>query len=1425
MGFEKKYDNYYLGLDIGTNSVGWAVTNPNYELLRFHQKDMWGARLFDEAETAADRRAHRIARRMIQRRMQRIALLQDVFREEIMKKDPSFFLRLKESMFHEEDKQCDGKYSLFNDKVYNDATFHKAYPTIYHLRSRLIHSAEPHDIRLVYLALHHIIKYRGSFLFNGDFNTGSYFEEIYKEFADTCSDMLEEVDLHLDNSDIGNLKDILSDRQITRTDKQKKLFGLFGCKSTSNTGLIIRLITGGKVKLADVFPVTEREDQISDVELGSSRYDESIPMLEAMLEEYYSILELAKAIYDWSVLDRILQGKEYISDAKVEVYKRYGRDLMLLKKKFREYLPEEFYSFFKDPTVKKNYCHYEGYNKSHGQKVVVDFTEKCTQEDICKEVKKKFEAIANSETGKNDKDLQEIMARVNDGTFLTRLRTRDNSVVPNQLHEKELMAILNNASNYLVFLNKEDDEGLTPIEKIQQILTFRIPYYVGPLVDKNHPTAKDNSWVVRRSRAKIYPWNFEEIVDMEASAERFIQRMTAECTYLKGCSVLPKNSLLYTRFTVLNEINNIQVNGKPISVEIKQGLYTDLFDKFSHISFKDIKSYLNAHGYHITVNEQITGIDNPIKSSLATWHEMRKLLGDSFDTRIAEGIIYCCTILGDDRKMLYQKLKKEFGDILDDSIIQKASNKRYKGWGRLSGELLTGIYDSPNVETGEVMNIITTLWETNDNLMKLLSNSYGFLEAIEKANSKQPHEEDITYKAIEDLYVSPAVKRGIWQCVLILKEIMRITGHAPAKVFIEMARGGGEKGKRTESRKQSILKLYKDAFKKSAGEMVSEHEKDRLQELLDSRTEEELRSKRWYLYFMQLGRCMYTGRPIDPEKIYDSNIYDVDHIYPQSKVKDDSLDNLVLVDRTVNIRKGNDYPLPSDIRDNQALRSRWEFLYTNRLMSKAKYERLIRSTSLTNDELSAFVARQIVFTRQSTKAVADILGRLMPDTEIVYVKANLVSELRRLKNFNDGKWNETPIRPDGKEFALKCRDVNDLHHAKDAYLNIVVGNVYNTKFTKDPRNFYRNEKDPERRNSMNRTYDFHVERNGVVAWVPGLEGSISTVGRMMRKNTPLVTRMVYDRHGKLFDTNPVSKGKWQVPLKSNDSRFQDPAKYGGYNSVKGSYYILVEHVNKNETERSIVAVPVYLTGGKQNAEKLIAWLEQAGFAKPRIVVPHMGVNSVVEIDGYKMHIRYNQDVRIGYIWAHQLIIGYENELYLRNVLKYCDRDAEYCNNIRKKNKGESASESGKAKRGLLEVNQARDGITPEDNLKLYDIFLNKLTNTMYHDRLEGVAKSIADKRDVFVRLTPGQQCLCLKEMLNLFTGCADADLTAIGLSANAGKLRTSQKISGFNSVKLINQSPTGLFEDVVDLLSINFDGQKDADKASAPVQTDFLDML
>lgn len=143
---------YYLGLDMGTNSVGWAATDPGYRLLKAKGKDLWGIREFNEASGAVERRTHRISRRRRQREQVRIGILKDYFHDAICEVDPGFFQRLENSKYHEEDKDVEVRYknNIFNDSNYTDKDYFNEYPTIYHLRNELISSTEKHDVRLVF---------------------------------------------------------------------------------------------------------------------------------------------------------------------------------------------------------------------------------------------------------------------------------------------------------------------------------------------------------------------------------------------------------------------------------------------------------------------------------------------------------------------------------------------------------------------------------------------------------------------------------------------------------------------------------------------------------------------------------------------------------------------------------------------------------------------------------------------------------------------------------------------------------------------------------------------------------------------------------------------------------------------------------------------------------------------------------------------------------------------------------------------------------------------------------------------------------------------------------------------------------------------------------------------------------------------------
>ena len=80
-------------------------------------------------------------------------------------------------------------------------------------------------------------------------------------------------------------------------------------------------------------------------------------------------------------------------------------------------------------------------------------------------------------------------------------------------------------------------------------------------------------------------------------------------------------------------------------------------------------------------------------------------------------------------------------------------------------------------------------------------------------------------------------------------------------------------------------------------------------EKLETMEESRLRSKKLYLYYTQMGRCMYTGEKIELSQLI-TKYYDRDHIYPRSKTKDDSIrNNLSIVKKTENSRKSDEYPL------------------------------------------------------------------------------------------------------------------------------------------------------------------------------------------------------------------------------------------------------------------------------------------------------------------------------------------------------------------------------------------------------------------------------------------------------------------------------------------------------------------------------------
>lgn len=338
--------DYYLGLDMGTNSVGWAVTDENYVLMRAKGKDLWGIREFDEALTAVDRRTHRVARRRRQREIARIGLLKEYFHDAIAEVDPDFYQRLDNSKYHEEDKDSavKGKNGIFNDANYNDKDYFKQYPTIFHLRKELIESTEKHDVRLVYLALLNMFKHRGHFL-NAGLSTESEntMDTAYHNFVETAAQTIE--CNFMETVDIEKIKEILGSRDYSRSKKAELVAQILHVDSKNKVQMAcIKCICGLKVTAAAIFgdKMAADEEKKTDICFSDFGYDEKVPViLEIVGEENFELVLAMQEIYDIGSLAGIMKDSLYLSMARVKEYEQHGKDLRILKGVVKKYGTKE----------------------------------------------------------------------------------------------------------------------------------------------------------------------------------------------------------------------------------------------------------------------------------------------------------------------------------------------------------------------------------------------------------------------------------------------------------------------------------------------------------------------------------------------------------------------------------------------------------------------------------------------------------------------------------------------------------------------------------------------------------------------------------------------------------------------------------------------------------------------------------------------------------------------------------------------------------------------------------------------------------------------------------------------------------------------------------------------------------------------------
>ncbi|MYY46148.1 type II CRISPR RNA-guided endonuclease Cas9 [Lactobacillus salivarius] len=1331
-------ERYHIGLDIGTSSIGWAVIGDDFKIKRKKGKNLIGVRLFKEGDTAAERRSFRTQRRRLNRRKWRLKLLEEIFDPYMAEVDEYFFARLKESNLSPKDSNKKYLGSLLFPDI-SDSNFYDKYPTIYHLRRDLMEKDKKFDLREIYLAIHHIVKYRGNFLEkvpaknykNSGASIGFLLEEVNSLYKDIIGD--ESVAI-LNSGKFEDVEKIILDEETRNLDKQKSVGKLLveDKKKKNIVTAFSKAILGYKFNIEDLLLI--ESDEKNKLTFNDENIDDIFNELSHSLDDnQMDLLTKTREIYFKFKLNMIVPTGYTLSESMIEKYEMHKAHLKMYK---------EFINTLnaKDRKILKNaYSDYINNEKAKAANA---------QENFYKTIKKTIKDN-NSDTAKK------IIGLIDEGNFMPKQRTGENGVIPHQLHQIELDRIIENQAKYYPWLAEEN-----PVEKnrkfakykLDELVTFRVPYYVGPLVDKTESNKNEKetkfAWMVRKAKGTITPWNFENLVDRTESANRFIKRMTSKDTYIIGEDVLPASSLLYEKFKVLNELNNIKVNKKKLDVEQKQHVYLDLFTTRKNVTKDNLATSLNCDV------ESITGLSDNEKfnSSLSSYIDLKAILGNAVDdcnkNKDLEKIIEYSTIFEDGN--IYKEKLSEISWLTDEQI-EKLSNIHFKGWGRLSKKLLTQITN----ENGE--RIIDALWNTSNNSIQIISDEsiQAKLAEINGEYADKSNLEDI----LDEAYTSPQNKKAIRQVMKVVEDIEKAMKCKPTSIAIEFTRRKG-KSKLTNTRYKKISETYE----KITDELISEYELGKLQSKLDSKANN-MRDI-YYLYFMQLGRDMYTGEKINIDELH--QYYDIDHIFPRSFIKDNSLNNRVLTRKEIN----NNEKADRTAADLYAVKMGdfWRKLRKQGLITEKKYKNLLtRTDSIDKYTKQSFIKRQLVETSQVVKMAANILQDKYSNTKIIEVRARLNSDLR-------------------KEYELiKNREVNDYHHAIDGYLTIFIGQyLYKTypklrsyfvydDFKKLDSNYL---KHMDKFNFIWKLEDKKAEdvydnvNNEFILNVPKMKDYIQ---KIYNYKYMLISKEVTTESGAFYkETKYKAGGMNLIPIKQNK-----PINiYGGYKEKRNSYMMLVKIKKKKETIYKIVGIPRLLS---DELDRLNTMSEK------QLLLETIARTSLSKTE-------QNFKIILDKIYYGQLVIDGNQKYTLGSVI--------YKHNAMQLHLSKQALE-------ILAVGKTKSReVKDEELIAVYEEILLVVNKYFELYDISKFRQKLNDGLEIFKELPIyniyennkikkiGKFEVLNRILIGLHANAARADLSVLGFK-DLGKLQVNGGIKLSPDAKLIYQSPTGIFSRAV----------------------------
>ena len=429
-------------------------------------------------------------------------------------------------------------------------------------------------------------------------------------------------------------------------------------------------------------------------------------------------------------------------------------------------------------------------------------------------------------------------------------------------------------------------------------------------------------------------------------------------------------------------------------------------------------------------------------------------------------------------------------------------------------------------------------------------------------------------------------------------------------------------------------------------------------------------------------------------------------------------------------------------------------------------------------------------TNQSAKAVVDLLKNCFDNPrKVVFSKAKFVSEFRH------------PMVGD----IPKSRSINDMHHAVDAYLNIVVGNIVHERFTDDPRNFYK--KDHHNKDvSKNLRFMFkHTIRNqntGKPVWYG--ETDINRVRKICERTDMLISRMSYeDLYNAFYDETLYKSPKNNPKTKASFAQKGNPynplsniARYGGYNSLKNGYFLAIKSLDKkNNPQITIESVPVFAIRqfiGKPNYEQnILEYVAKENNLNSPEFISKIKFKSTLKLGKGEYWLGGKTGTNYILHNGNQWFCDYATTKDFKTIEKYLQMKAKGTHKALKQTDDE-----------IIVVPPNKLGknaqiITKQSNKALFETMANQLKKEIYAETIIG--KSFAEEVFALIeRFEALPLTSQIEVIMNLVkrikTGASLADLKLLGSKAT-GKIRINKNISD-KKILLVKKSVTGLFEKV-----------------------------